>query len=127
MEASLNKTPYPIIDNSGMISYKKELMPFDVVRDLITKQSYEEMIENQEYMIEALIQMSVVVKNTDFKKFKMECVKFFKDSQEAYSKKDKKNLALMTQKQFSGDDSLELKKSIEELKSKIEKIAPVLR
>ena len=31
---------------------------------------------NQEYMIEALIQMSVVVKNNEFKNFKMECVKF---------------------------------------------------
>ena len=38
MEASLNKTPYPIIDNSGMISYKKELMPSDVARDLTTIQ-----------------------------------------------------------------------------------------
>ena len=121
MEASLNKTPYPIIDNSSKISYKKELMSFDTVRDLITKQSYEEMIENQDFMVEALIQMSVVVNNNEFKKFKMECVKFLKNSQETHSKKDKTTLAQMTRKQFAGDDSVELKKSIDEIKSKIRK------
>jgi len=115
-----NETPFPV--RCDCLTFDSRVVKQSDVDVLIESLDFKALIEKQDDVTELFIQMATCMTQDKFKTFKTTCLKSLKEKQETYSKDFKSKLGKMVRKQFDGDNSLELKKEVDELKHTIKKL-----
>lgn len=114
------KLPFPIKANNTLY-VDGRFITQEEFNDLISTKTIDELSHKQMDLIEAFVQMSVIVPKGKFNELKMSCIKKLKMQQEKDQTTDKRLLRDLTLKLFNGDKSKNVIKMIEELKSSLKK------